>query len=110
MITVFEFYMCLSLVAFFQEIEDKTRLISQSDKVKDSDCFIFIILTHGGDEGVFGVDEKSVSVSTLTEMFEPNNCPGLNEKPKIFLIQACRGGEFYLGFTVSCIYMLSARD
>ncbi|XP_048742450.2 caspase-6-like isoform X1 [Ostrea edulis] len=74
-----------------QEIEDKTRLISQSDKVKDSDCFIFIILTHGGDEGVFGVDEKSVSVSTLTEMFEPNNCPGLNEKPKIFLIQACRG-------------------
>ncbi|XP_056005199.1 caspase-2-like isoform X2 [Ostrea edulis] len=82
---------CLQYNNTDEEIEDKTRLISQSDKVKDSDCFIFIILTHGGDEGVFGVDEKSVSVSTLTEMFEPNNCPGLNEKPKIFLIQACRG-------------------
>ena len=61
--------------------------------MKDSDCFIFIILTHGDEKGVCGIDGISVPVTTLTEMFEPNNCPELNEKPKIFLIQACRGGE-----------------
>lgn len=61
--------------------------------MKDCDCFIFIILTHGDEKGVCGIDGESVPVSTLTEMFEPNNCPELNEKPKVFLIQACRGGE-----------------
>ncbi|XP_078337090.1 caspase-6-like isoform X2 [Crassostrea virginica] len=76
-----------------KEIIEKTRFISRSDKVKDSDCFIFIILTHGDEKGVCGIDGISVPVTTLTEMFEPNNCPELNEKPKIFLIQACRGDK-----------------
>lgn len=76
-----------------EEIINETKLVSQSDKIKDSDCFIFIILTHGDDKGVCGIDGSSVPVTTLTEMFEPNNCPELNEKPKIFLIQACRGDK-----------------
>ncbi|XP_061163376.1 caspase-3-like [Saccostrea echinata] len=74
-----------------KEIIDETKYVSLSDKIKDSDCFILIILTHGDDQGVCGIDGVSVPVTTLTEMFEPNNCPDLNEKPKIFLIQACRG-------------------
>uniref|UniRef100_K1R808 Caspase-6 n=1 Tax=Magallana gigas TaxID=29159 RepID=K1R808_MAGGI len=76
-----------------EEIRKKTESISKCDKIKDSDCFIFIILTHGDEKGVCGIDGISVPVTTLTEMFEPNNCPEMNEKPKIFLIQACRGGE-----------------
>lgn len=85
--------MIVWLVYIFQEIRKNTESISKCDKIKDCDCFIFIILTHGDEKGVCGIDGESVPVSTLTEMFEPNNCPELNEKPKVFLIQACRGGE-----------------
>lgn len=76
-----------------EDIRKHTESISKCDKIKDSDCFIFIILTHGDEKGVCGIDGISVPVTTLTEMFEPNNCPELNEKPKIFLIQACRGDK-----------------
>lgn len=76
-----------------EEIRNHTESISKCDKMKDSDCFIFIILTHGDEQGVCGIDGISVPVTTLTEMFEPNNCPEMNEKPKIFLIQACRGDK-----------------
>nr|XP_034337254.1 cell death protein 3 isoform X2 [Crassostrea gigas] len=78
---------------YFEEIRKNTESISKCDKIKDCDCFIFIILTHGDEKGVCGIDGESVPVSTLTEMFEPNNCPELNEKPKVFLIQACRGDK-----------------
>ncbi|XP_065934127.1 caspase-6-like [Magallana gigas] len=73
-----------------EEIRKKTESISKCDKIKNSDCFIFIILTHGDEKGVCGIDGESVPVSTLTEMFEPHNCPEMNEKPKVFLIQCCQ--------------------
>lgn len=77
---------------FFKEIINRTKSISKDVKIKDSDCFVFIILTHGNENGLCGTDGDYVPLTTLTEMFEPNNCPEMNEKPKIFLIQACRGG------------------
>lgn len=75
------------------EIMNRTKSISKDVKIKDSDCFVFIILTHGNENGMCGTDGEYVPLTTLTEMFEPNNCPEMNEKPKMFLIQACRGGK-----------------
>lgn len=74
-----------------EEIRNETESITKHDKIRDSDCFIFIILSHGNEKGICGTDGVPVSMTTLTEMFRPNNCPELNEKPKIFLVQACRG-------------------
>lgn len=67
------------------------------------DCFVCVILTHGyydtyrkydqhfvGDV-VYGTDQV-VYLHFLLELFQPACCPNLEGKPKIFIIQACRGG------------------
>lgn len=74
-----------------EEIKNETESITKHDRIKESDCFIFIILSHGNKKGICGTDGVPVSMTTLTEMFQPKNCPELNEKPKMFLVQACRG-------------------
>ena len=56
----------------------------------DADCFVCVMLTHGEEGIVFGTD-KPVDIKDLATYFKGDNCPGLVGKPKIFIIQACRG-------------------
>ena len=67
----------------FEEI--KTRDHSSCDS------FVCCILTHGERDKVVGTDSKSVMIETLTQRLCGNSCPQLNDKPKLFFIQACRG-------------------
>lgn len=55
------------------------------------DCFLLIILSHGDNGCVFGVDGFSVDISTIQQKFVAQNCTSLADKPKIFIIQACQG-------------------
>lgn len=56
----------------------------------DADCFVCVILSHGEEGIVFGTD-KPVDIKDLAAYFKGDNCPGLVGKPKLFIIQACRG-------------------
>lgn len=55
------------------------------------DCLLFAVLTHGTKGKLYGTDGKLVPVEEITELFSGNKCPSLIGKPKIFLLQACRG-------------------
>lgn len=55
------------------------------------DCCLVAILTHGTKGKLYGSDGKLVPVEEITDLFSGNNCPSLVGKPKIFLLQACRG-------------------
>lgn len=70
------------------------QLVETSEKdFSKFDCFICVILSHGSSDGICGVDEQSVQVEALTSRFRRSHCPSLENKPKIFLIQACRGSQ-----------------
>ena len=59
---------------------------------KDYDVFFCIIMSHGNDKNeIYTKDEKAINVNEIQDYFTPNNCPDLCSKPKIFIIQACRG-------------------
>lgn len=58
---------------------------------KKFDCLLIAILTHGSEGKLYGVDNESVPVKDLTQLFNGDQCPSLIGKPKIFFIQACRG-------------------
>ena len=54
----------------------------------DADCFACVILSHGENGVVYGVD-KEIEMDELIKPFKTNS--SLAGKPKLFIIQACRG-------------------
>ncbi|XP_044178990.1 uncharacterized protein LOC114974816 [Acropora millepora] len=57
-------------------------------------AFVLIIMSHGDDEDcILGVDNKPVSVRALMREFKAEKCPSLKGKPKILIIQTCRGSR-----------------
>lgn len=61
------------------------------------DCLIVAVLTHGINGKLYSTDGDLIPVDDFTGFFDGNNCPSLIGKPKIFIIQACRGGRFDYG-------------
>ena len=57
------------------------------------DCFVCVILSHGSKDGIYGTDDEVINIEAITSLFRRDECPSLEGKPKIFLIQACRGNQ-----------------
>ncbi|XP_076094739.1 caspase-3-like [Mytilus galloprovincialis] len=55
------------------------------------DCVILVVMSHGHTTGIFGTDGQEIELKKITELFESSQCPGLNEKPRLVFVQACRG-------------------
>ncbi|XP_074622862.1 uncharacterized protein LOC141881089 isoform X3 [Acropora palmata] len=57
-------------------------------------AFVLIIMSHGDvKDCILGVDNKPVSVRELMREFQAERCPSLKGKPKILIIQTCRGSR-----------------
>ena len=69
--------------------------VEEYSQMEHKGAFILIILSHGGaGDVVYGVDTGEVKVHELQEYFHTTKChPSLVHKPKVFLIDACRGGN-----------------
>ena len=58
------------------------------------DSFVCCILSHGSsDDGVYGVDSKTVKIIDIACLFKAHFCPTLAGKPKLFFIQSERGND-----------------
>jgi hypothetical protein len=87
----------------FQEIRNETDAFAARFDGKQ-DSAVVALLSHGEDGEVgsgkffhfkiqiFGIDGKTVEISELTEKLNGEKCRALRDKPKMFFIQACRGG------------------
>ncbi|XP_047922341.2 caspase-6 isoform X1 [Anser cygnoides] len=62
------------------------------DDHSDADCFVCVYLSHGENDHVYAHDGQ-IKIETITNMFRGDKCPSLVGKPKIFIIQACRGDK-----------------
>lgn len=61
------------------------------------DVFILCVLAHGGKDHVVAVDGEPIHIDhDIIRPFDGNNFPELQGKPKVFLVQACRGKREYL--------------
>lgn len=93
------------------EVEVKEDLSSKEikvaiDKVATADhssysCFVCVFLAHGDDGVIFGRDGSNADSSThvrlkddVFDKFRGDRCKSLTGKPKIFIIQACRGEAY----------------
>ncbi|KAB0403391.1 hypothetical protein E2I00_007408, partial [Balaenoptera physalus] len=69
-----------------QEMQEKLRNFAQLPAHRVTDSCIVALLSHGVEGGVYGLQE-------VFRLFDNANCPSLQNKPKMFFIQACRGDE-----------------
>ncbi|XP_008315389.1 caspase-6 [Cynoglossus semilaevis] len=58
----------------------------------DADCFMLIFLSHGENEHVYTHNGK-IDIQEIMSLFKGDKCKSLVGKPKIFIIQACRGDK-----------------
>nr|XP_014339468.1 PREDICTED: caspase-2 [Latimeria chalumnae] len=66
---------------------------SQLPDHRDVDCCIIALLSHGVEGAIYGVDGELLQLYDIFSLFDNANCPNLQNKPKMFFIQACRGDE-----------------
>ncbi|KAH8036812.1 hypothetical protein HPB51_005940 [Rhipicephalus microplus] len=66
---------------------------AQSEELASADCLVVIMMSHGDQNMIEGVDGDELHlVNDVYAQFNNDNCPALRGKPKLFFIQACRGG------------------
>ncbi|XP_072884821.1 caspase-14-like [Hemitrygon akajei] len=62
------------------------------DSIEDEVCCSFVfILAHGSEGKVRGRDGEEADLEEIFDMFNNEECLHLQQKPKVFVIQACRG-------------------
>ncbi|CAL8345295.1 unnamed protein product [Boreogadus saida] len=81
-------------------VQDATRdqMLSSMEELASRDhsgmdCVACVVLSHGLEGGVYGVDGKSVQLEKLKGYVNGEQCHSLRGKPKLFFIQACQGIE-----------------
>ncbi|KAL7887408.1 hypothetical protein AOLI_G00051290 [Acnodon oligacanthus] len=57
------------------------------------DCCAVCLLSHGVEGSIYGTDGQLLELDWVFERFDNARCPLLQNKPKMFFIQACRGEE-----------------
>lgn len=77
------------------EILAEMKKIASIDH-SDSDCILIAILTHG-DANEIGAYDKNYKLNSIFDCFAADRCPTLMGKPKIFIVQACRGDKHHEG-------------
>jgi len=83
----FDLKFCENLKA--NEIRDEIKRISKLDHT-NSDCFLCVVMSHGIDDKIVASDSEEIS---LNEIMQPikSSCKSLENKPKLFFFEACRG-------------------
>ncbi|KAM9166004.1 caspase-14 [Pangshura tecta] len=73
-------------------LEEFRDQINQSED--EISCCLITLMSHGRSHGLIqGKDGDTVDLDDIFALFNNIQCPKLQEKPKIFIIQACRGGK-----------------
>ncbi|XP_051262052.1 caspase-2 isoform X4 [Dicentrarchus labrax] len=61
------------------------------------DSCVVCLLSHGVEGAIYGTDGQLLQLDWVFEAFDNAHCPLLQNKPKMFFIQACRGDEMDCG-------------
>ncbi|XP_036596993.1 caspase-14 [Trichosurus vulpecula] len=76
---------------FWEELE---KFRDDMDQTKDPISCCFVVLMAHGEEGILqGIDSNTIELDKLFTLLNNENCQALRGKPKVFIVQACRGEQ-----------------
>ncbi|XP_013763525.1 caspase-5-like [Pundamilia nyererei] len=76
-----------------KKIEEALQKFSKHPQLVHTDSVFVVIMSHGSLGAVCGTDCKPFKTENIYKLLNTENCPALHNKPKVIIIQACRGGE-----------------
>ncbi|KAL6092181.1 hypothetical protein STEG23_031073, partial [Scotinomys teguina] len=81
-----------------QEMETELRQFADRPEHQSSDSTFLVFMSHGVLEGICGVKHRIkepdiLHDDTIFTIFNNSNCSSLRDKPKILIMQACRGSH-----------------
>ena len=85
----------MDFVLYLQKLKCKIQDEKHLEIHKNAEAFVFVVMSHGDAYGnLRSSDEKNLSIKDdMVSQFDGDNWPVIKGKPKIFFIQACRGGK-----------------
>jgi hypothetical protein len=80
------------------QIRTKLKSLAEDRKsLAKTEAFVLMIISHGQNEQVIGVDffdkldqNDTISISEIIDLFSEKNCPHLRQSPKLFFFNCCR--------------------
>ena len=90
---------------------DMYEILKYSSRLDHSryDCFVCCILTHGCAKGLYGTDGKTLHMAHVTKLYGGLSCQTLQNKPKLFFLQCCRGFLTDTGYSKDGPYLSSSN-
>ncbi|XP_071261127.1 caspase-14-like isoform X2 [Salvelinus alpinus] len=81
-----------------QTAEEMKKVVSEfRDRINRSpekiSCVFVVTTSHGDCDVIIGADNNCLPVKDIIEPFGDELCPKMKGKPKVFIIDACRGPE-----------------
>ncbi|XP_065094539.1 caspase-1-like [Ochlerotatus camptorhynchus] len=73
------------------EINGIAKNLKNNADLEISDCLVVVILTHGNENDKLMANDKEYHLYEFIENFNPTSLNSMTGKPKLFIIQACRG-------------------
>nr|XP_029135692.1 caspase-2 isoform X5 [Labrus bergylta] len=70
---------------------------SRRQEHRTVDSCVVCLLSHGVEGAIYGTDGELMQLDWVFEAFDNAHCPLLQNKPKMFFFQACRGEEMDCG-------------
>ena len=83
----FDFKLCQNFTK--SQIEQEIKEMASSIDHSNSDCFLCVVMSHGNEDKIVTSDNKEMSFEEI--MAPIKSCKSLENKPKLFFFQACRG-------------------
>ncbi|XP_008063031.2 caspase-4-like [Carlito syrichta] len=82
-----------------EEMETELRKFAARPEHKSSDSTFLVLMSHGILNGICGTKDRKekpdvLPYDTIFEIFNNRNCCSLKDKPKVIIVQACRGGNY----------------
>jgi len=78
-----------------EDILNFLRIKSQDPQLAEHDAFVLMIISHGNENReIYGLDNLPIRIDTIMTMFNNKECSLLQNKPRLFFFNCCRGSEF----------------
>ena len=81
---------------FSKEMRRIKKFMMTEDTHKDSNCFALTVICHGNDRGHLLDRNKKRAWITEDIVGDLSEVDNLRGKPKLFVVQACRGSKQYV--------------